>query len=68
MRSTRRTLFDELFVELDGLFRVIPTWTSIPTANFKREGNLDRLAAVTDFRYQGRIANDQEFAWLLSDV
>jgi carboxyl-terminal processing protease len=43
-------------------------WTSIPTANFKREGNLDRLAAVTDFRYQGRIANDQEFAWLLSDV
>ncbi len=43
-------------------------WTSIPTANFKREGDLDRMAAVTDFRYQGRIASDQEFAWLLSDV
>ncbi len=43
-------------------------WTSIPTANFKREGDLDRLAAVTDFRYHDRIATDQEFKWLLSDV
>jgi carboxyl-terminal processing protease len=43
-------------------------WTSIPTASFKREGDLDRLAAVTDFRYQDRIAGDQEFNWLLSDV
>ena len=43
-------------------------WTSIPTANFKREGDLDRMAAVTDFRYHDRIAHDQEFAWLLSDV
>lgn len=43
-------------------------WTSIPTANYKREGNLDRLAAVTDFRYHDRIANDQEFKWLISDV
>jgi len=43
-------------------------WTSIPTASFKREGDLDRMAAVTDFRYHGRIATDQEFEWLLSDV
>jgi carboxyl-terminal processing protease len=43
-------------------------WTSIPTASFEREGDLDRLAAVTDFRYHGRIATDQEFEWLLSDV
>lgn len=43
-------------------------WTSIPTANYEREGELDRLVAVTDFRYQDRIANDQEFSWLLSDV
>jgi len=43
-------------------------WTSIPTANYKREGNLDRLAAVTDFRYHDRIAHDQEFKWLISDV
>jgi len=43
-------------------------WTSIPTASYKREGDLDRLAAVTDFRYQDRITHDQEFSWLLSDV
>ena len=43
-------------------------WTSIPTTSFKREGDLDRLAAVTDFRYHGRIATDQEFEWLLNDV
>jgi len=43
-------------------------WTSIPTTNYKREGNLDRLAAVTDFRYHDRIAHDQEFKWLISDV
>jgi carboxyl-terminal processing protease len=43
-------------------------WTSIPTVSYKREGELDRLAAVTNFRYQDRIAGDQEFAWLLSDV
>jgi len=43
-------------------------WTSIPTASFKREGDLDRLVAVTDFRYQGRIADNQEFGWLRSDV
>ena len=43
-------------------------WTSIPTTNYEREGDLDRLVAVTDFRYQDRIASDQEFGWLLSDV
>ncbi len=43
-------------------------WTSIPTANYEREGELDRMVAVTDFRYQDRIASDQEFSWLLSDV
>ena len=43
-------------------------WTSIPTASYNREGDLDRLAAVTDFRYQDRIADDQEFTWLLNDV
>ena len=43
-------------------------WTSIPTASYEREGELDRMVAVTDFRYQDRIASDQEFAWLLSDV
>jgi len=43
-------------------------WTSIPTANYEREGNLDRMVAVADYRYQDRIASDQEFGWLLSDV
>jgi carboxyl-terminal processing protease len=43
-------------------------WTSIPTASYKREGELSRMVAVTDFRYQVRIASDQEFGWLLSDV
>jgi carboxyl-terminal processing protease len=43
-------------------------WTSIPTASYEREGELDRMVAVTDFRYQDRIADDQEFSWLLSDV
>ena len=43
-------------------------WTSIASANFKREGELDRMVAVADFRYQGRIADNQEFGWLLSDV
>jgi carboxyl-terminal processing protease len=43
-------------------------WTSITSANFEREGNLDRMVAVADFRYQDRIEENQEFGWLLSDV
>ncbi|MCP4048261.1 MAG: tail-specific protease, partial [Gammaproteobacteria bacterium] len=43
-------------------------WTSIPTANFEREGDMDRMVAVTEFRYQDRIGDSQEFGWLLSDV
>jgi len=43
-------------------------WTSIDSASFKREGNLDRMVAVADFRYQDRITDNQEFGWLLSDV
>ncbi len=43
-------------------------WTSIPSASFKREGDLDRMVAVADFRYQDRITGNQEFTWLLSDV
>ena len=29
---------------------------------------MGRMAAVADFRYQGRITDNQEFGWLLSDV
>ncbi len=43
-------------------------WTSIPSARYQREGNLDRMVAVADFRYQVRIASNQEFGWLISDV
>ncbi len=43
-------------------------WTSIPTASFEREGDMDRMVAVTEFRYQDRIGDSQEFGWLLSDV
>ena len=43
-------------------------WTSIPTASYQREGNMDRMVAVADFRYQDRITDNQEFGWLISDV
>jgi carboxyl-terminal processing protease len=43
-------------------------WTSIPSARYKVEGNLDRMVAVADFRYQDRIVSNQEFGWLISDV
>jgi carboxyl-terminal processing protease len=43
-------------------------WTSISSAAFKREGDLDRMVAVAEFRYQDRMADNQEFSWLLSDV
>ena len=43
-------------------------WTSIPTTSYEREGDMDRMVAVTEFRYQDRIGDNQEFGWLLSDV
>jgi carboxyl-terminal processing protease len=43
-------------------------WTSIPTANYEPEGDMGRMMAVADFRYQDRISDNQEFNWLLSDV
>jgi carboxyl-terminal processing protease len=43
-------------------------WTEIPTASYEREGNMDRMMAVADFRYQDRISDNQEFGWLINDV
>jgi len=43
-------------------------WTSIDPARFEPSGDLSRLVAVAEFRYQGRMAADQEFDWLLSDI
>jgi carboxyl-terminal processing protease len=43
-------------------------WTSIDAARFDRSGDLSRLVVVADSRYQGRMAGDQEFDWLLNDI
>jgi len=43
-------------------------WTEIAAADFEREGDLSQMMAVADFRYAQRIADNQEFGWLISDV
>jgi carboxyl-terminal processing protease len=43
-------------------------WTSIDAARFDPSGDLSRLVVVADSRYQGRMAGDQEFDWLLNDI
>jgi carboxyl-terminal processing protease len=43
-------------------------WTSIDAARYDPAGDLSRLVAVADNRYQGRIGANEEFAWLLSDI
>jgi carboxyl-terminal processing protease len=43
-------------------------WTSIDPARFDASGDLSHMVAVADSRYQGRIGDDQEFSWLLSDI
>ncbi|HKX57213.1 MAG TPA: carboxy terminal-processing peptidase, partial [Xanthomonadales bacterium] len=43
-------------------------WTSIDSARFEKAGDLSRLVAVADNRYQVRSAVDEEFNWLLADI
>jgi carboxyl-terminal processing protease len=43
-------------------------WTSIDPARFDPSGDLNHMVAVADNRYQGRIGDNQEFSWLLSDI
>ena len=43
-------------------------WTSIDSARFDPSGDLSHMAAVADNRHQGRIGDNQEFSWLLSDI
>ena len=43
-------------------------WTSIDPARFDPSGDLNHMVAVTDNRYQGRIGDNEEFSWLLSDI
>jgi carboxyl-terminal processing protease len=43
-------------------------WTSIDPARYQTTGDLSQLVAVADNRYQGRIVDDEEFGWLMSDI
>jgi carboxyl-terminal processing protease len=43
-------------------------WTRIDAAEYRPEGDLSRLLAVADARYQERKSSDPEFGWLLSDI
>jgi len=43
-------------------------WTSIDPARFDPSGDQNHMVAVADSRHQGRIGENQEFSWLLSDI
>ncbi len=43
-------------------------WTSIDPARYESSGDLSQMVAVADSRYHGRIVDDEEFGWLLSDI
>ena len=43
-------------------------WTSIDPARYQASGDLSQLVAVADNRFQGRMVDDEEFGWLMSDI
>jgi len=43
-------------------------WTSIDAARYDPSGDLSRMVAVADNRYQNRIVDNREFSWLLTDI
>ena len=43
-------------------------WTEIDAANYKKVDDMSRMVAVADDRFQNRMAEDQEFGWLLDDI
>ena len=43
-------------------------WTSIDPARYDQAGDLSRMVAVTDSLYQVRIVDNEEFAWLRTDI
>jgi carboxyl-terminal processing protease len=43
-------------------------WTSIDPARYETSGDLSQLVAVADNRYHGRIMDDEEFGWLMTDI
>jgi carboxyl-terminal processing protease len=47
--------------------RALP-WTTIDPARYQPSGDMSRLVAVAESRYEGRVSSDQEFNWLLSDI
>jgi carboxyl-terminal processing protease len=43
-------------------------WTSIDPARYQPSGDLSRLVAVAENRFEGRLTVDEEFNWLLADI
>lgn len=43
-------------------------WTQIDPADYESAGDLGRIAAVADNRYQQRMVGNQEYEWLMSDI
>jgi carboxyl-terminal processing protease len=43
-------------------------WTQIDSARYERVGDLSRMVAVADSRYQDRSSHDEEFTWLMADI
>lgn len=43
-------------------------WTEIDPAQYEPTGDLSRMVAVADDQFRGRMAEDQEFGWLLDDI
>ncbi|MEJ8566946.1 carboxy terminal-processing peptidase [Elongatibacter sediminis] len=43
-------------------------WSSIDPARYQPAGDLSRLVAVAENRFEGRIVNDEEYNWLLADI
>jgi carboxyl-terminal processing protease len=43
-------------------------WSTIDPARYVAAGDMSRLVAVADNRYQGRMKKNEEFNWLLADI
>jgi len=43
-------------------------WTSIDAARYEKSGDLSRVVAVADSRFQARSIVNEEFNWLLADI
>jgi carboxyl-terminal processing protease len=43
-------------------------WTTIDPARYQPAGDMSRLAAVAENRYESRAGSNEEFNWLLADI